>query len=444
MSGDAADLIITNATVVVCDDAMTVIEGGGVAVSGGAIVNVGDDAALEARRTDGATVIDAGGRILMPGLVNTHCHSGNSLYRGLVEGLPLEPWLAKLWVAETAITSPETVGLGARLGYAENLLNGVTAVMDMYWHPEELVAAAEETGLRVATGAIFFDPPGIDGATADKREAMGRGFFDAHKDHPHLIKTVCPHGAYTVSPESLERVRAVQEDYDALLTIHAAETRAEQADIKERYGASVIRHLDSLSLLSPKTVLAHCVHLDDEEIDILARTGATVSHNPASNLKLGSGIARVPDFISANVRVALGTDGAVSGNDLDLWKAIRLAAILHNGAREDAAAVSARDAVLMATLRGAEALGVADEAGSLEVGKRADFILMNPDQAHAAPVFDPVSYLAYAASHHDVEDVFIAGRQVVDNRRLTTLDLGAVIAGANALIPRLKASLAEA
>ena len=331
------DLVVTNALVVTGDSAGTVIRDGAVAVSGGRIVRVGPAAEIGG---DAARVVDAGGMLLMPGLINTHCHAADSLFRGLVEDLPLEPWLQLVWKAEGAILTRDTVRLGATLGLAETLLGGVTTTMDMFWHPAETVAAARALGVRVSTGGIFFDGPGIDRLAPEARLAAASAFFDAFGDADDVLPGCLPHGAYTVGPESLVASKRLAEARGGLYCTHAAETQAEQAIVTGRYGRSVIRHLDALGLLDDRTVLAHCVWLDDEEIAILARTGATVSHNPVSNLKLASGIARVPDLLAAGVRVTLGTDGAISGNDLDLWMALRLAATLHRGATRRADAVT--------------------------------------------------------------------------------------------------------
>ncbi|MEL6789021.1 MAG: amidohydrolase [Pseudomonadota bacterium] len=438
------DLLFDGATLVTVNEGDEIIADGAIAIADGTIVAIGPAADLKTLCARADIVVDAHGKIVMPGLINTHCHGGDSLFRGLVEGLALEPWLEKLWVAESGTLDPARTRLGSTLGYGENLLCGVTTVMDMFWYPEHLVAAADETGIRVATGPLFFDPPGIDGHQSTEREALAKAFFDQFADHQSLIKTVCAHGAYTVSAESLTVAQMIQDDNDALLTIHAAETRAEQKTVMDHYGRSVINHLDELGLLSARTVLAHCVHVDEEEIDLLAASRATVSHNPASNLKLGSGIAPIPAMRDKGVHIGLGTDGAVSGNDLDMWKSIRLAAILHNGATENPVAMGAGEVIRMATINGALALGVADETGSLEVGKRADILLMDPRQAHAVPVFDPLNYLVYSASHQDVCDVYVAGRQVVKDRVLTTIDLASVMSDVNALIPTIEATLTEA
>ena len=279
----------------------------------------------------------------MPGLINTHCHAADSLFRGLVEDLPLEPWLRQVWKAEGAILNRDTVRLGATLGFAELLLGGVTTVMDMFWHPRETVAAARAVGPAGLDRRHLLRRAGRgrqDGAGADRRTR--RRSSTTSPAPTTCCPAAFPHGAYTVGPERLQAARRLAAERGGLFCTHAAETRAEQATVTARYGRSVIRHLDALGLLDARTVLAHCVWLDDEEIAILARTGATVAHNPMSNLKLASGIARVPDMLAAGVRVTLGTDGAISGNDLDMWMALRLAATLHRGATLRADAVTTR------------------------------------------------------------------------------------------------------
>ena len=438
------ELLITNATIVTCDEAFSVLENASLGVHDGKIVSLitNDEPAVKQLSSRATQIIDAENKILMPGLINTHCHAGDSLFRGLVEGLPLEPWLEKLWIAETGTLTPETIELGSTLGYAENALNGVTTVVDMFWEPDRLLAGAKAVGIRVATGGIYFDPPGIDGKTMSQRIPLSRQFFDEFGGDEFLLPTLCVHGAYTVGPEQIKGALQVRDDYDALITIHAAETRAEQKTIIDNYGKSVIRHLDALGLLSEKSLLAHCVHVDEGEIDILAKTGAGVAHNPASNLKLGSGIAPIPAMMKKGVRIGLGTDGAVSGNDLDMWNAIRLAATLHNGANEDALAVRARDAVRMATLEGAKALGIDRETGSLEIGKRADIILINPHKIHAVPSFDPVNTLAYTIAASDVQHVWSAGQSIVRDGAITTIDVETVLEKVNGLIPAIAATLA--
>ncbi len=433
------DLVIRADQVVTCDEAMTVIENGAVAIRHGRVAAVGPATAI---RAEGAELLDAKGRILMPGLINMHCHAGDSLFRGLVENLPLEPWLQTVWKAERAILDPATCRLGAELGLAELLLSGVTTVMDMFWFPEETVRAAKALGMRVATGGIFFDPAGMDGHLADRRLSDATAFFDAAEEEPLVFPGCLPHGTYTVSPQHLQSAARLSRSRAGFWCTHAAETAAEQATIIERYGRRVIAHLAELDLLGPDVVLAHCVHLDAAEIGLLASSGTHVVHNPMSNLKLASGFAPVPELMEAGVNVTLGTDGAISGNDLDMWLAIRLAATLHKATTGNAAAVTTGEALAMATRNGARALGAGDRLGSIEVGKEADLILVDIGRLHAAPLYDPVTHLVYSAGRGDVTDVFVAGRRVVEGGWLLNADIGALVAAAEALRPAIAASIA--
>jgi 5-methylthioadenosine/S-adenosylhomocysteine deaminase len=431
------DLVIRNATVVTGDVAGIVHAGAGVAVDDGRISHVGP---LDGRT--GREEHDAAGAILMPGLVNAHCHAADSLFRGLVEDLPLEPWLQTVWKAEAAILTPETCRLGATLGLAELALGGVTTTLDMFWHPASTVAAARAIGVRIATGGIFFDGPGTDGGDPAARPGEAKAFFAQHAEQADVIPGTFPHAAYTVGPDSLTTAKAIADRHGAVFHTHAAETEFEQSDIRSRYGRSVIRHLDHLGLLDARTVLAHCVWLDDEEIAILARSGAAVVHNPVSNLKLASGIARIPDLLAAGVPVALGTDGAISGNDLDLWMAIRLAATLHKGATRRADAVTTREAFAMATLAGARAIGQSHRIGSLEAGKAADMVLIATDRPHARPLFDPLTHLVFSTAKSDVTHVWVGGEAVVRDGRLVRHEIGETLAAVRDLEPAIAASVA--
>jgi len=432
------DLTLTNATIVTADAQHRVIPNGALAARAGRIAWIGDTKdAPPAQKTH-----DANGMILMPGLINTHFHAADSLFRGLVEDLPLEAWLQKVWRAEGAILTPETTRLGATLGFAELLQSGVTTVMDMFWHPAQTVAAARAVGVRVATGGIFIDGPGVDGATPAHRLRDAEAFFDTFGGQDDVFPGTLPHGAYTTSPETLRAAHALAMRHGGFFCTHAAETRAEQSIVTTRYGQSVIRHLHAHGLLSPQTVLAHCVHLDDAEIAILAQTGAVVSHNPVSNLKLASGIARIPDLLDAGVTVTLGTDGAISGNDLDMWLALRLAATLHKGATMRADAVSTAQAFDMITRAGARALNATDRIGSLEPGKFADMILIDTHRPHAVPMFDPLTHIVYSTNKSDVRHVFLGGEQVVRDGTLTRLNIADTLDEVSALIPRIAASIA--
>ena len=436
------DLVIDNAVVVTCDAAGTVVEKGGVAVADGRIEKVGSSAGIAPFAARAKRTVDGAGHILMPGIVNTHCHAADSLFRGLVENLALEPWLQTVWKAEGAILNPDTSRLGSRLGFAELLLSGVTSVMDMFWYPAETVRAAREVGLRVATGGIFFDPAGVTALSVDRRVAEARAFFEEFGKADDVFACTMPHGTYTVSPENLKSAWKVAHECGGLFCTHCAETRAEVADIVARYGRTVVRHLDRLGCLDGRTVLAHCVHLDDEELDILARTGAHVAHNPMSNMKLASGFARVPDMLERGINVSLGTDGPLSGNDLDMWMALRLAATIHKGYTGRADVVSTRQALDMLTINGAKALNAADRIGSLEPGKFADMVMVDVGRPHAVPMFDPMTHLVYSTNRSDVRHVFLGGEQVVRDGALTRLSIADTMAEVAAMVPRIRATIA--
>lgn len=435
------DLVIHNCWVVTLNDQFDCLKQAGIAVSKGEIVALGPDDQLQNLHARADRVIDGQGAILMPGLINSHCHAGDSLFRGLVEDLPLEAWLQTVWQAEGTILSADTTHLGAILGGAELALSGVTSFMDMFWYCEETVKAARKIGLRCATGGLFFDPPGMDKKTVESRLPDAEAFFQTYEDDPMVLCSAMPHGTYTVGPDNIQAAYQLAEKYDGLFCTHAAETAQEQQTIQERYQTSVIRHLQTLGALNPRTVLAHCVHLDDTEIDLLAQSGTHVSHNPMSNLKLASGIARIPDMLAAGINVTLGTDGAISGNDLDMWLAMRLAASLHKGVRQDAGAVTTQQALAMATRNGAKALGIFDQVGSLEIGKQADMILVDTQVIAAYPMFDPMTHLVFSTSRRDVRDVFVAGRQIVGQGQILHLNMADIYQQMQDLTPAILASI---
>lgn len=423
LAGGPIDLVVRGAAVFTAVAGAPTLPSGGIAVAGGRIAAIGTDAELAGLAVRAGRVIDADGAILMPGLINAHCHAACTQHRGLVENLSLEPWLQAVWEVEQHYVTAETTYLGALIGLSELLLSGVTTVMDMFWLCEPTADAAVDLGIRISTGSWFFDGPGMCGIRPEDWIGRAEAFFEHYDRHELVIPGTFPHASYTVGPDNLKAAFALAERHDGRFSTHAAETRAEQRIIAERYGASVIRHMERTGLLSERTVLAHCVHLDDGEIELLAKSGTTVAHNPVSNLKLGSGVARIPDLVAAGVNIALGTDSCISGNDIDMWLSMRLAALLPKGVHEDPTLIRPAEVVAMATRNGAAALGLGDRLGTLEAGKIADFILVSTRAAHAVPIYDLATHLVYAAGKGDVTDVFVAGRQVVQDRRITTIDL---------------------
>ena len=428
------DTLIHNATIVTCDDDGRIVKDGAMAVRGSTIVEVGTtDALIERWQSSAGEVVDASGCVVMPGLVNTHCHAADTLFRGLVDDLPLEPWLERLWRAERRFLRPETEDLGARLAVAEMIRGGITTVLDMFWFPRATAEVARETGFRLLTGPIFFDHDAPDGLAADDRLDDGRAFIEQYQDDPLVTPCIMPHSTYTVSPARLQAAQALADHYGVLTSTHASETAFEVQTVTEQHGDRPPALLDRLGMLSDRTVLAHCVHMDDGEMDLLAQRGTTVAHCPLSNLKLGSGVARVPAMKAAGVNVTLGTDGAVSGNDLDLWAAMRLGAVLHKGVGHDPSLIPARDVIGWATRDGARALGLVDRIGSLETGKDADLIVIDFNRPHLVPCFDVLSHLAYAVGRDDVTSSMVRGRWLMRDRQLQTLNEADTLERAHAL-----------
>ncbi|MFM7535826.1 MAG: amidohydrolase [Acidimicrobiales bacterium] len=417
------DLLVGNATVLTLDGrgdlGGTVIDGGAVAIVDGTIAAVGPSADV-ARQHPGLPRLDAGGGIVFPGLVNTHTHLAMTMFRGFADDVDLQAFLGKLFPAEAAVLSPSTVGLGAAVAAAESLLAGVTSALDMFWYPEATRDACATVGLRVHGGPVFIGFDGPDRVPFSDRIAR---VADADEPLPGTRRWLFAHSAYTMSPEQVAETIALARALGARFHIHAAENAAEVRDVVAATGRRPVELLAELGALGPDVVLAHAVHLDDHEIAAIAQTGTAVAHCPASNLKLASGICRVPDLLAAGVPVGLGTDGTASSNDLDLLLATRLAALIHKPAADDPTVVPARRALAMATRMGAEILGVGDELGTLEVGRRGDLVVLHADRPHLVPSYDPFATVVYAAGRGDVRHVVVDGRIVVDEGRLTTVEV---------------------
>jgi 5-methylthioadenosine/S-adenosylhomocysteine deaminase len=434
---DNIDKLIVHGLVVTVDDDETLIEDGAIAISGTDIVAIGPFYELSPQYR-AAEVIDATGHIVMPGLINAHAHNGMTLYRGLVDDMPLETWLEIMLKAESQFVSPDTVKLGARLAYAEMIRGGTTMSLDMYWHPAASAQAAREAGFRLMNGLMFIDfDEAPDRISVDQRIELGREFLEEYRDDPLIERCVFPHTTYTVAPENLKKTRALADEFGVFWCTHVSETAAEVSTVMDRYGRTPPRHLDHLGLLSDRTVLAHCVHLSDEEVDMLAERGTVAVHCPLSNLKLASGIAPVPRMRQAGVCVTLGTDGAASGNDLDMWMAMRLAAVVHRGVHGDPTFLPAPEVVNMVTCDAARALGLGDRVGSLEVGKRADIIIIDLNRPHLVPLYDVYSHLVYAVGRDDVSTVLINGQVVMRNRQLLTTDEQATMAEVRAMAQQI-------
>jgi len=375
--------------------------------------------------------IDLADHVLIPGLVNLHTHAAMTLMRGMADDLTLMDWLKQhIWPAEMRHVCEDFVRDGAQLACAEMLLGGVTCFSDMYFYPQATAAAAITAGMRAAIGLIVIEFPSPYASDAQDYLSKGLALRDTLRGEPLLSFCLAPHAPYTVSDQTLRRVVTYASELDIPIHTHVHETTAEIAQSIEQHGMRPLSRLEGLGLLGPSLIAVHAVHLQADEIDLLAHHGCHVAHCPSSNLKLASGFAPVRSLINAGVNVGIGSDGAASNNRLDMFSEMRLAALLAKAVSNDATAVPAWEALEMATLRPARALGLESTIGSLATGKFADLVAVRLADIHTSPCYDPVSQLVYAAGREDVSHVWVNGRLVVDNRNLTTLNADAIMARA--------------
>jgi 5-methylthioadenosine/S-adenosylhomocysteine deaminase len=411
--------IFKNGIVITMDDKETILKNGAVAVSGNRIESIGKTSQIEAQYEAGDS-IDASGKVLLPGLVNTHTHAAMTIFRGIADDMPLEPWLQTIWPLEKKYATAENVKLGSQLAFAEMITGGTTTAADMYWHCTASAEAAAEMGFRLVAGTGVLEL--FEGGSWEEQEAGMRSFIEQYLDHPLIRPCALAHAANTVSRSAFENVRDLANEYGIIFITHASESRQEVKAVVEKTGKTPIYFFDELKLLNPHTLLAHTIHLDDNEIELLAERGTSIAHCPESNLKIGNGIARVPELLAAGVNIGLGTDGAASNNDLDMWGEIRMAALIHKGTHNDPTVVPAYEVLKMATINGAKALNLDNTIGSLEPGKFADMIMLDLSGIHLTPMYNIISHLVYAVKACDVNMVMIHGRMVMRDRHLLTID----------------------
>ncbi|MGE5236304.1 MAG: amidohydrolase family protein [Acidobacteriota bacterium] len=416
------DLIVRGGTVLTMAPGARPVPDGAVAVKDGAIVAVGPERELADGASDVPT-LDAGGGLILPGFVNTHTHLAMTLLRGFADDLPLVDWLEKhIWPTEKILMSADHVETGTRLAAAESLRAGVTCVCDMYFHAERVIKAVADIGLRavVPESLIDFATPACP--TPEAALKRQRELLEQYRDHRLAVPAVAAHAPYSVSAVNLVKEAELADEFGAPLIIHLAETRWEVEKIMAEKGVSPVAYLADLGVLSERMVAAHCVHVSEGDLDLLAEFDVGVASNPVSNLKLSSGVAPLPQMLSRGLKVSFGTDGAASNNTLDLLRDVQLAALLYKGISGDPTCMPAQTVVELLTLGGANVLGLADKIGSLEVGKRADIVCLALDQLHATPSYDPYAHVVYAARATDVRHVVVDGRTVVENGRMLTCD----------------------
>ena len=415
----AIDLLIRARWIIPVEPANTVLEHHALAVCDGRIVDLLPERdAAEHYVAARETRLDR--HVLLPGLVNLHCHAAMSLLRGLADDTPLMSWLQDhIWPAEGRHVSPEFVHDGTLLACAEMLRGGITCFNDMYFFPTAAAAAVREAGMRAVIGLPLLEFPTAYATDADDYLAKGLAARDELLGQPLLHFALAPHAPYTVSDRSFERIATLTGELDLPVHLHVHETRAEIEESLKLHGVRPLERLRRLGIVGPNLIAVHAVHLDRHEIALLAGNGCSVAHCPASNLKLGSGIAPVAELLAAGVNVGIGTDGAASNNRLDLLADMRLAALLAKGASGDAAAMGAHAALHAATLAGARALGLDHEIGSLLPGKSADLCAVSLDDPLLAPCYAPESHMVYVANRENVSHVWVAGQMALENHALT-------------------------
>jgi 5-methylthioadenosine/S-adenosylhomocysteine deaminase len=437
----AVSVVVTNGIVITVDAGRRVIDRGAVAIDGRDIVGV-DTAGAIGARFQGRTTIDAAGSVVMPGLINTHTHAPMVMFRGLADDLALMDWLQKyIFPAEAKTVSPEFVRAGTRLAALEMIESGTTTYADMYYFEEEIGRATKAAGLRGVLGQTIIQFPVPDAKTPAEGLARTERFAKEFAGDELITPAVAPHAMYTLDAETLKACRALADRLNMPVIIHLAETKDEVHTADEKYHLTPTAYLDSLHFWGPRTLAAHAVHVTPGDIRILADRHVGVSHNPESNMKLASGIAPVEAMRKAGVIVGLGTDGAASNNDLDMFEAMRQAAFLHKLVNDDPRAIPAPVALEMATIDGARAMGMDKEIGSLEPGKRADLLIVSMASARQTPMYDPVSHIVYVTRGDDVQTTIVNGKVLMRDRKVLTLDRAKVLADARAFADKVRAAV---
>ncbi len=438
------ELIVKGSHIVTMDAAGTVIENGAIAIDDGIILAIGPTDEINAEYS-AAVTLDGEQRIVMPGLVNGHSHAAMTLLRGVADDLALMDWLQNyIFPAEVEFVDAEFVRIGTELACWEMIRGGTTTFVDMYYYPDTIAQVVEDCGMRALISATVIDQRSPDAENADDGIRKGSGFIERWQNRNSRITPIFgPHANYTLNAEQLAATRAAAMKYNVPISIHLSESPFEVQNSQNTYGMTSIEHFESIGFFEGPTIAAHVVWPTQEEIPILAERKVGVIHNPTSNMKIASGIAPITEMLEAGVLVGLGTDGAASNNDLDMWEEMRLAAFLQKVDRMDPTAIPATTVLRMATSGGATAIGLGDTIGSLEVGKRADLIQVAFEDVHHVPTYDVVSHLVYVSDEQDVASVVIDGKVVMLERKITSIDTERVAEEATALAARIQAALNE-
>jgi 5-methylthioadenosine/S-adenosylhomocysteine deaminase len=434
----AISLVVIGGTVVTQNAARDIVSPGAVAIDGTDIVEVGAPDAIAARYR-AAETIEARDDIVLPGLINTHTHAPMVMYRGLADDLALMDWLQKyIFPAEAKTVSPELVRIGTKLAALEMIESGTTTFADMYYFEEEIAKATVEAGLRAVLGQTIIQFPVADARTPADALARAERFIQEFKDNGLVVPAVAPHALYTNDRTTLVASAELGRKYGVPVIVHFAETEEEVRLAREKFNSTPAAYLESIGFWGPNTLAAHAIWVTDDDIAILKRRDIGLAHNPESNMKLSSGAAPVTKYLAAGIALGLGTDGAASNNDLDMFEAMRQASFLAKHVTRDPTAVPARAALDLATIGGARALHMEPRIGSLVAGKRADLITVSMRAARQTPIYDPISHLVYATRGDDVRTTIVNGKVLMKERQVRTLNREAVLADARRLAAKVR------
>ncbi len=435
------DTIITDGTVLTVNENHVRIKNGALAIAGDTIVAIGKSREIKNSFT-GRNVIKAENSIIMPGLVNGHTHAAMTCFRGMADDLELMTWLNNyIFPAEAKNVNPELAYWGSLLACAEMIKSGTTAFCDMYLFEEETARAAKQAGMRCLLGEGLFDFPVPNAENPSDGLAYTRKFIEKWAGDPLISIVVEPHSLYTCSPPLLAEAKNIADEYNLPYAVHLLETRTERLQLEQKFGKSALDFLMDIGYLTERFLAFHCVYMDDADMRLFADHGCKAIHNPESNMKLASGVAPVPAMLAAGITVGLGSDGCASNNNLDMFQEMDTAAKLHKMSALDPTVMDAKTVLRMATHGGANALGMENLTGTLEVGKKADIIIVDLNKPHLTPLYNEYSHLVYAAGGADVDTVLINGKVVMENRRLLTIDEKEVMKQVREIAVRIRKSL---
>ena len=436
-----ADMIVRGGTVVTMNAEKQVIENGAVAIKGGKILGVGGSAEITGKYSS-RQIINAQGKLIIPGLINTHTHVPMSLFRGLGDDLDLQQWLTQyIFPAEAKNVNEQFVRAGTRLGLAEMIRGGTTTYCDMYYFEDAIAEETSKAGMRGVLGETVIDFPVADNKTFEAGLSYSEKFIKRWQGDKLIVPAIAPHAPYTVSEEHLKLAKQLSDRFNAPLIIHLAEANSETETIQKQKGMRPIKYMAKIGLLFDRVIAAHVVHANDDELQLLKKFGVGIAHNPQSNMKLASGTARIPEMLALDLPVGLGTDGAASNNDVNMWEEMDTAAKLHKLISNDPKVASAAQMFEMATIRGARALHLEKMTGSLEIGKSADIVIVDTDALNQVPADNVYSLLVYSTKATDVRTVIIEGKLVMRDRALLTLNEAAIKQEARIYRQKINASL---